>query len=72
MDSKPPVANSSKTLAAENNTMNEHELDDMLSKGITPKNETKETLTQFVRWRIQAYEQHKWDLLLSDEPKLLE
>lgn len=52
--------------------MNEHELDDMLSKGITPKNETKETLTQFVRWRIQAYEQHKWDLLLSDEPKLLE
>ena len=62
-DSKPPIADSSKTLAVGNNTMTEHEIDDMLFKGIKPKIETKETLTQFVRWRIQAYEQHKWDLL---------
>ena len=49
MDSKPLVADSSKTLAADNKTMTEHESDDMLSKGIKPKDETKETLTQFVR-----------------------
>ena len=59
MDSKPPVAGSSKTLAADNNTMAEHKLDDMLFKGIKPKDETKETLTQFVRWRIQSYGQHE-------------
>ena len=59
MNSKPPVAGSSKTLAADNNSTTEHELDDMLFKGIKPKDETKKTLTQFVRWRIQSYEQHK-------------
>ena len=63
MDTKTPVTGSSKQ--PENDTKNNtnimtgHELSNMLSKGVNPKEETKETLTQFVRWRIQAYEQHK-------------
>ena len=73
MDTKTPVAGSSKGVEniAENNTktnintniMTERELNKMLSKGVDPKKETIETLTQFVRWRVQAYEQHKWDPL---------
>ena len=59
MDNKLPVADSSK-LAARNNIMTEDELNNMLSKGVKPKEEIKVTLTQFVRWRIQTYEQHKW------------
>lgn len=72
MNTKPPVASSSKSVENItenntknniNNTMTERELNNMLSKGVDPKKETIETLTQFVRWRIQAYEQHKWDPL---------
>ena len=73
MDIKTPIAGSSKSVenTTENNiknnintnTMTERELNNMLFKGVDPKKETIETLTQFVRWRIQAYEQHKWDSL---------
>ena len=59
MDTKPPIADSSK--AAENtsknntknilsnNTMTKNKLNIKLSKGVNPKEETKETLTQLVR-----------------------
>ena len=72
MDIKPSVAGSSKSVEDItenntknniNNTMTERELNNMLSKGVDPKKETIETITQFVRRRIQAYEQHKWDPL---------
>ena len=64
-DIKPPIAGSSKQPEndtennTKNNIMTEHEMNNMLSRGVDPKQEIKETLTQFVRWRIKAYEQHK-------------
>ena len=74
MDIKTPVAGSSKSVenTTENNTKNnintmtERELNNMLSKGVDPKKETKETLSQLVRWRIQEYEQHNWRRYLSE------
>ena len=70
MNTKPPVAGSSKSVEnidenniKNNNTMTDDELNNMLFKGINPKDVFKETLSQFVRWRIQSYNQHKWNLL---------
>ena len=62
MDTKPSIADSSKSVDENNikndintNIMTERELNSMLLKGVDLKKETIETLTQFVRWRVQAY-----------------
>ena len=39
-----------------------HQLEDMLSKGAEPT-DTNERLEQFVLWRIQEYNENKWDAL---------
>ena len=74
MNTKPPVTGSSKSVenTTENNIKNninimtEDELNIKLSRGVKFKEETKETLTQLVRWRIQEYEQHNWRRYLSE------
>ena len=70
MNTKIPIAESSK--AAENTSKNniknnlniieltEQELKDILFNEVILKNEIKETLIQFIRWRTQVYEQRKY------------
>ncbi len=45
--------------------MTERELKDMLNRGAKPS-DSKESLEQFVRWRIQQYNVHKWTTLSDD------
>ena len=65
MDFKPPVAGPLKQPENDtkdnttNNTLTEQEMKNKLFNEVIPKNETKETLIQFVRWRTRVYDQQK-------------
>lgn len=43
--------------------MTKRKLNSILFKEVDSKKEIIEIFIQFIRWRIQAYKQHKWDLL---------
>ncbi|KAF6227508.1 hypothetical protein HO173_012248 [Letharia columbiana] len=59
MDSKDKKPDSSETPP---DTMTLHQLKDMLNKGVEPT-DTDERIEQFVRWRIQDYNENKWESL---------
>ncbi|KAF6225334.1 hypothetical protein HO173_012819 [Letharia columbiana] len=59
MDSKDKKPDSSETPP---DTMTLHQLKDMLNKGVEPT-DTDERIEQFVSWRIQDYNENKWESL---------